>query len=142
MIYSNLNFDIISDSKIDVVDKSSKNQLNESPKEELSDPMQESIVEEKVVKSSNDYSKATEGHLVAKKNFVYLEQLRKRTQGITDVLFEDSSIFVRKSMSIALLLFAFLFILSTLGSELGERCLDYLFRKIEVTNYFDSARHT
>ena len=79
---------------------------------------------------------------MARNSLAYLEHLRKRSQSISDVIFQDSSIVVRQFMSMALLLFSFIFMLSTLGSELGERCLDYIFKKIEVTNYFDSARHT
>lgn len=133
-----------SDLKIDAVDKSNINQLEESLSEEPSKLM-ESFSEEDVEKretSSKDHRGASVDRMVAKGSVVYFEQLKKRTQGITDILFEDSSTLVRKFMSIALLLFAFMFVLSTLGSEFGERCLNYIFKKIEVTNYFDSVRHT
>lgn len=133
-----------SDLKIDAADKSKINQLEESLSEEPSKLM-ESFSEETVEKraiSSKDHRKASVDCMIAKGSVVYFEQLKQRTQGITDILFESSSTFMRKFMSIGLLLFAFMFILSTLGSELGERCLDFIFKKIEVTNYFDSPRHT
>ena len=79
-------------------------------------------------------------HLVCQ-GAMALGNLKERTQQITDLIFKDSSIFVRKLISTLLLAFSFLFCVLTLGSELGEQCLAYIFSKIEVTNYYDSTRH-
>lgn len=106
----------------------------------LSQNTETSCLENTVTRSTNN--EHIQYSSLATKSFKTFKAFRDKSNLIADFLMKDSSIFLRKFVSMVLIAFSLIFVLTSLGSELGERCIDYIFKKIEVTNYYDSTRHT
>ncbi len=68
--------------------------------------------------------------------------VKEQSQMASDLLARDTFFFMRKLISFGILVAIVLFWVITVGTEIGERFLDYVFKKIEVRNYYEETRTT
>jgi len=68
--------------------------------------------------------------------------VKEQSRTALELLSKDAFLFVRQLMSMGILLATFVFCLMTVGAEIGERCVDFVLKKIEVRNYYEATRTT